>query len=96
MNIKEQMAKGIYDKFDFEPTTTIRVKPEWQDGGNSLKQQEARDYAKASIRALREVDKSKIVSIDCFTDSTAPHRVPDEKLTEAFNSMLTAILEEGL
>ena len=47
----EKAAKAIYDlmPFDDQGPYGVREKPDWVEGGNSLKQDEARRYARAAL-----------------------------------------------
>lgn len=45
----ERRAKEIYDAFEYDgPSGT--TKPKWEPGGNGIKQDEARDLARAELR----------------------------------------------
>ncbi len=47
----ERVAKAVYEALTYE---AVGVKPKWVERGNSLKQGEARKYARAAIEAMRE------------------------------------------
>jgi hypothetical protein len=47
----EKAARAIYDMMPFDGVGSEK-KPAWQEGGNSLKQDEARRYARAAVVAV--------------------------------------------
>ena len=49
----EIVAEGIYGKMEFNGPPHLK-KPAWQPGGNSLKQDEARGFARAALAALAD------------------------------------------
>jgi len=46
---REEIAKIVYDAFDFSPTMGTPHKPEWMPGGNSFMQDRARRAANAIL-----------------------------------------------
>jgi hypothetical protein len=47
----EKRAKEIYDALPFDSRGPYDVKPPWQTGGNSIKQDQARESARNELRA---------------------------------------------
>lgn len=54
---EEEIARAIYDAFDFQPGWGADVKPAWVPNGNSHKQNEARRYARAARASLPSEDQ---------------------------------------
>jgi hypothetical protein len=50
----EKAARAIYDMMPFDGVGSEK-KPAWQEGGNSLKQDEARRYGAAVVAVLKEL-----------------------------------------
>lgn len=48
----ERMAEGIYAMFAYDGKSETGSKPGWVPHGNSLKQDEAREYAAAALNAM--------------------------------------------
>ena len=51
---REEIAKIVYDAFDFSPTMGTPHKPEWMPGGNSFMQDRARRAANAILNLIGE------------------------------------------
>jgi hypothetical protein len=51
---REEIAKIVYDAFDFSPTIGTPHKPEWMPGGNSFMQDRARRAANAILNLIGE------------------------------------------
>ena len=55
----EKAARAIYDMMPFDGVGSEK-KPAWVEGGNSLKQDEARRYARAAVVAVLKGIKSEV------------------------------------
>ena len=63
----ERVARAIYAQMPFieNPYNELgKEKPGWVEKGNSLKQDEARSYAHAAIKAMRDPTKVMLAEID--------------------------------
>ena len=49
----ERVARAVYELMPYDGIGSAGGKPVWVEGGNSLKQDEARGYASAAIKAMR-------------------------------------------
>lgn len=47
----ERAARAVYERMPFDGDAQYKVKPPWVERGNSLKQDEARRYARAALEA---------------------------------------------
>ena len=62
--LTEKVARAIYDLFEYDSEHNPGFeKPEWFPSGNSFKQEEARDYAQAAIKAVLEELRSDLEAV---------------------------------
>jgi hypothetical protein len=59
-NLVESVARAIYELMPFDDRGGLAEKPAWVEGGNSLKQDEARRYARAAVVAVLKGIKSEV------------------------------------
>ncbi|KKM69758.1 hypothetical protein LCGC14_1447540 [marine sediment metagenome] len=87
----DRVAMVIYDRMEYDG---VGSKPVWVEGGNSLKQDEARRTARKAIEAMREPIKAMVDA----SWQKAGETTPDDKgirqaIRIAWHSMIDAALK---
>jgi len=98
----EIAAKAIYEHWQFTPSGDLKQYP-WVDGGNSLKQSEARTYARAALESLPAAAPAVAPAsgVGDLVASSTYMPLSDQQCDEFrrapgdFNAMLRAVHEDG-
>lgn len=98
MSKLDEMARKIYAQMPYDgPSGT--AKPAWVPGGNSLKQDKAREYVRAALSALMEPSEAMLAAGEGRMDMICPEGSPSpntaagrqQQLKIGYQAMLQAV-----
>ena len=90
----EKAARAIYDMMPFDGVGSEK-KPAWVEGGNSLKQDEARRYARAAaVAVLKGIRVPTLGMCDAGMNSPIPYNDETPIMGPAFTAMIDALLAQ--